>query len=79
MIFGEDKCADWKYIRAFFQMDQKQRFRLATKLTQKHVELPAFYKMKMKTAAQVFSRTVAAALETHSMLIVVELVKRQNF
>ena len=53
----------------FFQMDQKQRFRLAPKLTQKHVELPAFSKMKVKTTAQVFIRTVSAALETHSMLI----------
>ena len=49
-------------------MNQKQRFRLAPKLTQK-VELPAFSKMKVKTAAQEFSRTITAALETHSMLI----------
>ena len=50
-------------------MDQKQRFQLSPKLTQKHVELPAFSKMTVKTAAQVFSRTVSAALATYSMLI----------
>ena len=57
------------YTCFFSRMDQKQRFRLARKLTQKHVELPAFFKMKVTTAAQVFSRTVSATLETHSMLI----------
>ena len=56
-------------IYVFFSNGPEKRFRLAPKLTQKHVELPTFSKTKVKTAAQVFSRTVSAALETHSMLI----------
>ena len=67
LTFSDNKSAEWKHIREFFHIDQKQRFRLAPRLTQKHIELPAFSKMKVKTAAQVFStarqisRSVAAA------------------
>ena len=41
---------------------------MAPKLTKKHIELPAFTKMKVKLATQVISRTVAAGLETHATL-----------
>ena len=67
--FDDQKTARWTDITNFFQIDQKQRFRLAPKLTKRHVELPAFSKMKVKLAAQVISRTVAAALETHSQIV----------
>ena len=39
--------------------------RLAPKLTQRHIDLPAFSKMKVKRAAQVFSNTVQAAMLTY--------------
>jgi len=67
--FGDVKSAEWKHIRQFFEVDQKQRYRLAPRLTQTYIELPAFSKMKVKTAAHILSRFVAAALETHSQLI----------
>ena len=41
----------------------------STTINAKPVELPVFFKMKVKTAAQVFCGTVSAALEIHSMLI----------
>jgi len=65
-FFGDQKAAKWFDITHFYETDQKQRFRLTPKLTSCHVGLPAFSKMKVKLAAQVISRTVAAALETHS-------------
>ena len=34
-------------------------------MTKRHIELPAFSKMKVKRAAQVFSNTVQAALLTY--------------
>ena len=39
--------------------------RLASKLTKQHIELPAFSKMKVKRAAQIFSNTVLAAMMTY--------------
>ena len=62
--FEDNKTAQWRDIVKFYDV-KKKRFRLAPKLTQKHIQLPAFSKMKVKLAAQVLSRTVAAALETH--------------
>ena len=66
--YDDQKVAKWTDISDFYKTDQNQRFRLAPKLTKRHVELPAFSKMKVKLAAQVISRTVAAALETHSQI-----------
>ena len=39
--------------------------RLAPKLTQRHIDLPVFSKMKVKRAAQIFSNTVQAAMLTY--------------
>ena len=44
---------------------QNQTLRLAPKLTKQHIELPAFSKMKVKRAAQIFSNTVKAAMMTY--------------
>ena len=41
----------------------------STKINANTCRATCFFKMKVKTAAQVFSRTVSAALEIHSMLI----------
>ncbi len=68
IVFGDNRTAKWSDIVAFFGQDETQRFRLAPKLTRKHLELPHFSQMSVKLAAQVFSRTVAAGLETHSQL-----------
>jgi DNA transposase THAP9 len=67
LVFGGNKVASWADIESFFKLDQQQRFRLAPRLTPKHIELPAFSKMKVKLAAQVISRSVASGLETHAV------------
>ena len=67
-VFDGTKTASWSDIAEFYRIDEQQRFRLAPKLTKKHIELPAFSKMKVKFATQVISRTVAAGLETHAKL-----------
>jgi len=69
ICFQDQKSATWTDIRKFYQIDRVQRFRLAPKVTNRHVELPAFSKMKVKLAAQIISRTVAASLETHAQII----------
>jgi hypothetical protein len=66
--FDDNKTAKWKDIVDFYKLDEQQRFRLAPKLTKKHIELPPFSKMKVKLATQVISRTVAAGLDTHAKI-----------
>jgi len=48
ICYDDQKTASWANIRNFFKIDQKQRFRLAPKLTSRHLELPAFSQMKVK-------------------------------
>ncbi len=61
--------ANWEVIKQYYEIDKNQNFRLTPKLTDSHIYLPAFSKMKVKWAAQVLSRSVAAALETHSKVL----------
>ena len=60
----------WKYIEKVYEIESAKpnmlRF-LAPKLTKQHIELPAFSKMKVKRAAQIFSNTVQAAMMTYIM------------
>ena len=63
---GERKIS-WDYIRQFFEKDQQQKIRLAPKLTEKHICVEGFSKMRANLAAQVMSRTVAAGIYTHSV------------
>ncbi|XP_063859154.1 uncharacterized protein LOC135100120 [Scylla paramamosain] len=46
----------------------KMNIRLAPKLTDKHIYCNTFDKMRVCMATQVFSRTVAAGIDTHSSL-----------
>ena len=57
----------WKYIEKVFEIESAKpnMLLLATKLTKQHIELPAFSKMKVKRAAQIFSNTVQAAMMTY--------------
>ena len=55
-------------IRQFFQLDVKQKYRLAPKLTLKHIDLPGFVKQSVKIAFQTLSHTVFAAIATHVKL-----------
>ena len=58
----------WKYIEQFYKTDKEMCIKLAPKLTDSHIYFSGFEKMRVKLATQVFSRTVASALYTHSVL-----------
>ena len=63
----DGKVVSWSQIKQLYDIESKQKIvatRLAPKLTKKHVELPPFSKMKVKTATNVFSNTVQAAILT---------------
>ena len=66
IVYHECFTAQWIFIEKFYEEDSQRNCRLAPKLTQKHVSLPPFGKMKVKLAAQVFSNSVAAAIETYT-------------
>lgn len=67
--FDKNKTATWDVIKNCYEIDKKQRFRLVPKLTDNHIYLPQFTRMKVKYATQVFSKSLAAALETHASIL----------
>ena len=64
----DNDTAKWHYIRSFYEKDKKMSIRLAPRLTDKHIYCNTFDKMRVCMATQVFSRTVAAGIDTHSSL-----------
>lgn len=54
-----------KYLNIFYTKDKLQSYRLAPKLTDAHLNPTNFQKMKVKFASQIFSATLAAALNTY--------------
>ena len=61
----DNKVISWKYIEKVYEIIESAKpnmLRLVPKFTKQHIELPAFSKMKVKRAAQVFSNTVQAAM-----------------
>jgi hypothetical protein len=64
----DGKIVSWSHIRQLYDLESKKKIvatRLVPKLTQKHVELPPFSKMKVKTATHVCSNTAHAAILTY--------------
>ena len=66
-LIGEDHIK-WTYIEDFYNRDSKLPIRMAPKLTQKHIVLPPFTKMRVSLAAQTLSHSVAAGISTLSAL-----------
>lgn len=64
----QNKTTNWKYIREFYEKDKEMPFRLAPKLSEKHMNPTAFKKMKVKFATQVLSHSVASAISTYVSL-----------
>ncbi|KAE9524069.1 hypothetical protein AGLY_015550 [Aphis glycines] len=64
-IVIDDELTDNKYIIQFYNVDSKLNLRLAPKLTQAHINPGPFEKMRVYLAAQVFSQSVAAGMNTH--------------
>jgi len=59
---------DWWHIVNFYNFDKENDIRLAPKLTDDHICLPMFTKMRVRLAAQIFSHTVAAGIATLNRL-----------
>ena len=55
--------AKWDHIKALFDLDSRQKLRLAPKLKFSHVLLSGFKEMNVRLAAQVFSHSVATAMK----------------
>ena len=64
----DGKVASSNDIKSFFEKDQKLPIRVAPKLTDRHLNLNGFLKMKVKLASQVFSHSVAAGISTYVAL-----------
>ncbi|KAK0151073.1 hypothetical protein N1851_007764 [Merluccius polli] len=52
----------WCHISNFYEIDKLHTIRMAPKLTERHISLPAFSKMRVSLATQVFSHTVSAGI-----------------
>ena len=52
----------WQYVEDLFKFDTTQKIKLAPRLTERHIVLPCFSKMKVKLASQVFSHSVASGI-----------------
>ena len=61
----DGKSACWSYLRQFYQLDVQQKYRLAPKITLKHIDLPGFIKQSVKVAFQTLSHTMHAGILTH--------------
>ena len=70
--FSANKTADWEHIRKLYEMDVKQPHRVVKKLTPDHIKVYGLNKMCVRRAAQVFSHSVASALDLMSYLGAIE-------
>ncbi|KAL4135467.1 hypothetical protein QTP88_007073 [Uroleucon formosanum] len=61
----DDELTDNKDIIQFYNEDSKLNLRLAPKLTHAHINPGPFEKMRVYLAAQIFSESVAAGMNTH--------------
>lgn len=58
--------ADWNHVKLTYMTDKKNVVSMIPKITEKHIYPTKFQQMKVKYAAQVLSRSFAAAMETMS-------------
>ena len=69
LMVRNGEIVSWVFIyQFFFLQDFQNELRLAPKLTAKHFIENDFQKMKVQLAAQVFSHTVAASMNTYVAL-----------
>jgi len=64
----DENIIDKKYLMSFYKEDRNCNLRLAPKLTNQHLYPNAFQKMRIYLAAQLFSATVGAGMETYLVL-----------
>ncbi len=63
-IAGAKHVAKWEYIEMLYNLDSKGSINLCHKLTYVHAHLNLGMKMRVRLAAQVFSKSVAASIRT---------------
>lgn len=61
---GKQQKVKWSHITSFYNKDRRVSSRMAPKLTNSHVYLKDFSKMRVKLATQIFSRSVYAGIMT---------------
>ncbi|KAE9523295.1 hypothetical protein AGLY_016243 [Aphis glycines] len=74
--FNED-LIEKKYLMSFYNQGSTCNLRLAPKLTYPHIYPNAFQKMRVYLAAQTFSATVAASIETYLELNKLSISSKQ--
>ena len=77
--FGKCKIVKWKFIDDYFKIDQQRRFRLCPKLTLDHITLTPFSKMKVQLATHIFSKSLAAGLESSEKLLGRDAISTPEF
>lgn len=68
MIKVNNKLIKWSHIKSFYDKDSSLPIRMCPKLTNKHLVLTNFSKMRVNLATQVLSHGVAAGIMTHVSL-----------
>lgn len=62
VLFDNSKIAKWIHVINLFDIDSKNKYRVAPRLSKAHLETKKFSSMKVKLAAQVLSHSVAAGI-----------------
>ena len=60
----DSQSVEWRCIDELYALGSRNSVRMAQKLTQKHIDLPAFAALRVNYATQVFSNYVAACIST---------------
>ena len=63
-LLNDVGLVSWDHINQFYQIDSSTPIRMAPKLTNRHITLPAFANLNVALAVQVLSRTVAAGISS---------------
>ena len=66
-VHGDDSI-QWEHVVNFYNFDRRGGIKMAPKLTEQHIYLPMFTKMRVRLAAQVLSHSVAAGITTLARL-----------
>ena len=65
---GEGNEISWEHVERFYEIDSQLPIQMTPKLTQKHIDPPAFTAMHVNLAAQVLSHSVAAGITALCMI-----------
>ena len=61
----DSKCARWKHVEDLWNYEKECEIRLCPKLTEMHINVGPFDKLKVNLAAQILSHSVSCALRTY--------------